>query len=44
MNEWTNLAEFFCANTYSGKLKVTLIIIGRAWSNMGVAFEVIGTL
>ena len=35
MNEWINLAEFVHANTYLRKLKVTLIVIGLAWSNMG---------
>ena len=39
-----NLADFLHANTYSGKPKVTLIVIGWAWSNMGVVFKVIGTL
>ena len=34
-NEWINLAEFVHANTYLRKLKVTLIVIGLAWSNMG---------
>ena len=37
-NEWINLAEFLCANTYLRKLKVTLIVIGWALSNMGVPF------
>ena len=32
-NEWINVAEFLHAN-----LKVTLIIIGWAWSNMDVSF------
>ena len=41
-NEWINLAEFLHANTYLRKLKVTLIVIGLAWSNMGVSFYVIG--
>ena len=31
-------------NAYSRKLEVTLIVIGWKWSNMGVAFRVIGTL
>ena len=31
------------ANTYSGKLEATLIVIGWTWSNMIVAFKVIGT-
>ena len=39
-----NLADFLHANTYSGKLKVTLIVIEWAWSNMVVNFKVIGTL
>ena len=34
-NEWINLAECVHANTYLRKLKVTLIVIGLAWSNMG---------
>ena len=37
-NEWLNLAEFLYANAYLRKLKVTLIVIGLAWSNMGVSF------
>ena len=28
LNEWMNLADFLHANTYSRKLKVTLIDIG----------------
>ena len=28
LNEWMNLADFLHATTYSGKLKVTLIVIG----------------
>ena len=28
MNEWMDLANFLDANTYSGKVKVTLILIG----------------
>ena len=36
-NECMNLAEFLHANTYLRKLKVTLIIIGWAWWNMGVS-------
>ena len=44
--EWINLAEFWHANiyiyiyiyTYLRKPKVTLIVIGWAWSNMGVSF------
>ena len=28
MNEWMNLADFLHANTYSRKVKVTLIVIG----------------
>ena len=38
MNEWMNLADFLNAITYSGKLNVTLIVIGWAWSNVGVVF------
>ena len=38
-NEWMNLAEFLHANTYLKKLKVTLIVIGGTWSNMGVSFR-----
>ena len=37
-NEWIDLAEFLDANTYLRKLKVTLIVTGWAWSNMGVSF------
>ena len=37
-NEWMNLAEFLHANTYLRKLKVTSIVIGWAWSNIGVSF------
>ena len=33
-NEWTNLAEFLHASTYSRKLKITLIVIGWAWSHI----------
>ena len=32
------------ANTYSGKIEATLIVIGWTWSNMDVAFKVIETL
>ena len=39
-----NLDDFLHANAYSGKLKVTLIVIGWAWSDMGVALMVIRTL
>ena len=28
ISEWMNLADFLLAHTYSGKLKVTLIVIG----------------
>ena len=38
LHESINLAEFLHANTYLRKLKVTLIVIGLAWSNMGVSF------
>ena len=37
-NEWINLPDFFHANTYLRKLKVTLIVIRWAWTNMGVSF------
>ena len=37
-NEWINLTEFLHANTYLRKLKVTLIVIVWALSNMGVSF------
>ena len=40
--EWMNLAEFLHANTYLRKLQVTLIVIGLAWSIMGVSFQVTG--
>ena len=42
MNEWMNLAHFLHVNTYSGKLKVTVIVIGWAWSNTRAAFLVMG--
>ena len=29
MNEWMNQANFLHANTYSVKLKVTLLVIGE---------------
>ena len=28
ISEWINLADFLHPNTYSGKVKVTLIVIG----------------
>ena len=28
LNEWMNLADFLHANTYSGKVNVTLIVTG----------------
>ena len=34
--KWMKLADFLHADTYSGKLEVTLIVIGWAWSNMVV--------
>ena len=34
-NELMNWADFLHADTNLGKLKVTLIIIGWAWSKMG---------
>ena len=37
-SQWMNLDNFLHANTYSGKLKVTLIVIWWAWSNMGLTF------
>ena len=37
-NEWINLAKFLYANTQLRELKVTLFIIGLAWSNMVVSF------
>ena len=39
-----NLTDFLHANAYSGNLRATLIVIGWAFLNMGVTFEVIGTL
>ena len=39
-----DVADFFHANTYSRKLKVTLIVIGWACSNMVAVFKVIGTI
>ena len=41
-NEWINLTKFLHANTYLRKLKITLIVIEWAWSNMGVSFQVTG--
>ena len=38
LNEWKNLAELLHVNTYLRKLKVTLIVIGFAWSNMSLFF------
>ena len=35
--ELMNLADFLHADTNFGKLKVTLIIIGWAWSKIGKA-------
>ena len=37
-NKLRNWAEFLHANTNSGKLKVTLVVIGWVWPNMGMAF------
>ena len=45
--EWMDeLSWFLDVHTYSGKLKITLIVIGWAWSNMGVGFGLLahGTL
>ena len=42
LNEWMNLADFLHDNTYLEKLKVTLILIGWLWANMGVPFQVMG--
>ena len=39
-----DLADFLHANTYSGKLKGTLVVIEWAWSNMGMTFKVIETM
>ena len=36
-----DLADFLHANTYSGKLNGTLVVIEWAWSNMGMAFKVV---
>ena len=35
-----DLTEFLHANLYLRKLKVTFIVIGWAWSNMGMPFYV----
>ena len=35
-NKLINLVDFLHANTYLRKLRVTLVVIGWAWSNMGV--------
>ena len=37
-NEWMNLVGYLYANTYLRKVKFTLIVIGWAWSNIGVSF------
>ena len=42
LNEWMNLDDFLLANTYLRNLKVTIIVIGWSWSNMGVSFQVMG--
>ena len=44
LNEWMNLADFLHTNTYPGKLKVTLRVIGWTWSNMGVVFKFMGLI
>ena len=36
--EWMNLVEFLHANAYLRKLEFFLIVIGWAWSTMGVSF------
>ena len=41
-NELINGADFLHAHTQSGKLKITLIIIGCIWSNMVQTFYVQG--
>ena len=38
MNDWMSLADFLHDNTNSRKLKITLIVIGWASSNMGLFF------
>ena len=38
-NECMNLAECLHANTYLRKVKVTLIVIGWAWSNRVCPFR-----
>ena len=43
ISEWMSESSyFFQANIYSGKLKVTLIVIVWEWSNMLMAYELIG--
>ena len=37
-NEWITQAEFLDGDTYLRNLKVTLIVIGLSWSNMGLSF------
>ena len=40
--KWMKLADFLHADTYSGKLEVTLIVIWWAWSNMVAGFRLYG--
>ena len=43
--EWIDQSTWHVACLYIfKKAKVILIVIGRTWSNIGVAFKVIGTL
>ena len=43
--EWIDeIADFLHADSNLGKLKVTLIIIGWAWSKMSEALEIMGLL
>ena len=37
-------ADFFNVDTNLGKLKVSLIVIGRAWPKMGEALQIMGLL
>ena len=42
LNKWMKLAYFLHVNTYTGMLKVALIVFGWAWSNIGFVFKVMG--
>ena len=43
-NELMKWADFFNVDTNLGKLKVSLIVIGRAWPKTGEALQIMGLL